>query len=861
MIEEKPSKFIATEPLGNAGESGEKSVWKAIQKAFENRQCLGYWRYPIFSQEGKFRKEPDILIADQEFGLIVIEVKSITLDQIVSISGHQWEYRNFYTTRGNPYQQAENQVFAILDYCKREPILQNKVLARALLALPQISRKEWQGRGLEKLPSSPPILFKENLEDLINLLITLKNTPPLKTGNVLTVQEWELLLSILTGKTFYSSPHRRVLASDKSRGSILNKIRDRISKLDLKQEHIAKEIPPGMQRIRGIAGSGKTILLCQKAAHMHLKHPNWDIAIVFFSRSLYQVIAEQIDQWLRYFSQSQKGYTSNNPKLRILHAWGSKKQLGLYSFLCQEARIYPLTVKDIIQDSNSTRKQRPNETLALACISLLKQSPIPQCFDAILIDEGQDLIVNKQFKFQNKQPFYWLAYQALRPVNPAQPDQKRLIWAYDEVQSLESLNVPTAPELFGEELGHLVTGNYPEGIQKTETLSQCYRTPSIILNAAYGIGMGILRSQGMLTGMTRPQEWEVMGYQVIGEFIPNSKVTLKYLLNDSPHPLTEIWKDSILDFKAYRTRQEELTVLSQNIFNNLRNEGLRPSREILVIVLGSGFEAIQLENDVANFLMSQGLDIYIPGTPDCNIISAKKANSNPNQFWWEGAVTISRIHRAKGHEADMVYLVGFDKIAQDESNLYLRNQLLIALTRSKAWVKMSGIGAYPMYEEMYRVMQSGNTFTFTYRSPPKREISVTDVGELLKGYTAGGRNFQNADLKKANLVAVDLRNVNLIGAMLKGANLSHAKLDEAKLVIADLTGVNLSHASLYKAKLVGAMLQGSQLRGADLSYADLRNADLRNANLIGANLTGANLSAANVTGANLTGAILNGAEL
>ena len=50
-----------------------------------------------------------------------------------------------------------------------------------------------------------------------------------------------------------------------------------------------------------------------------------------------------------------------------------------------------------------------------------------------------------------------------------------------------------------------------------------------------------------------------------------------------------------------------------------------------------------------------------------------------------------------------------------------------------------------MYEKMYRVLQSGDTFTFTFRRPPKREISVTDAGELLKRYAAGGRNFQNAD--------------------------------------------------------------------------------------------------------------------
>ena len=52
------------------------------------------------------------------------------------------------------------------------------------------------------------------------------------------------------------------------------------------------QIPPGPQRIRGIAGSGKTRLLCQKAAWMHKEHPDWDIAYVFFTQALYDEIHE-----------------------------------------------------------------------------------------------------------------------------------------------------------------------------------------------------------------------------------------------------------------------------------------------------------------------------------------------------------------------------------------------------------------------------------------------------------------------------------------------------------------------------------------------------------------------------------------
>ncbi|MBD2532540.1 hypothetical protein H6G97_24340 [Nostoc flagelliforme FACHB-838] len=61
----------------------------------------------------------------------------------------------------------------------------------------------------------------------------------------------------------------------------------------------------------------------------------------------------------------------------------------------------------------------------------------------------------------------------------------------------------------------------------------------------------------------------------------------------------------------------------------------------------------------------------------------------------------------------------------DESDIKLRNQLFVALTRSRAWVNLSGVdGNYPFYEEFRRVMESGNSFQFAYY-PPKVDIGET----------------------------------------------------------------------------------------------------------------------------------------
>ncbi len=233
-------------------------------------------------------------------------------------------------------------------------------------------------------------------------------------------------------------------------------------------------------------------------------------------------------------------------------------------------------------------------------------------------------------------------------------------------------------------------------------------------------------------------------------------------------------------------------------------------------MLGNLREAKHLETQTAKFLYQQGIDIYLPSSPDCNLFSTPSALRNPNQFWCEGGVTISRIHRAKGQEADMVYIIGLDQIAKAEADLYLRNQLFTAITRTRAWVSLSGVGSYPFYEELQAVISSGDTFCLTYRQPPLREISIAPVGEFLMQYHRGERNFQNIDLAGVELSDFDLRGCNLMGA-----NLSHSCLQEANLVIADLEAANLSWANLRKAKLLGANLKQTALEGADLTHADL----------------------------------------
>ena len=731
-MKEKERKFIETEPIGKDGEQSEQKIWSACKKAFADRNCIGYWKYPIFSKTGENRKEPDTLIVDKELGIIIIEVKGIIIDQIDLIQGHLWKYQNFYKPEGNPYQQGENQLYALLGYCDREEIIRRQVKGRVIVALPLISKKDWQERGFDRLPSCPPILFKEDL-GAKSFIKKVEQSPLVQSGKNLNDEQWELLRAVVGGtpvlrKTLSQSI--TISQDDKTRSNVINQLRERLYELDLQQQHIGLEIPPGAQRIRGIAGSGKTVLLAQKAANMHLKHPDWDIALVFFTRSLYDQIVDLVDKWIRHYSCGEHCYKDNaqaQSKLKILHAWGAKSRAGFYRTIFENnktsPREYPLRVSD-------TEYKQPNEGLADICKRLIEEKSIKPMFDAVLIDEGQDLVTDPiELKYEEKQAIYWMAYQALRPCDPEQPEQRRLIWAYDEAQSLDTLKVPTARELFGKELNELISKGrqYKGGINKSEIMHRCYRTPGEILTAAHAIGMGLLRPEGMLSGLTTKAEWENIGYEVQGTFREGQEITLHRPPANSPNPVPTLWNEPVIQFNSYTSRQEEFSVLAENIKHNLEHDKLTPSRQILVLVLGDTYEAMKLENHVAEFLMEQGIDIFVASAVRLNQLKPKYPNNNPDSFWCKGGVTVSRLHRAKGNEADMVYVLGCDNVAKNESNINLRNQLFVSLSRAKGWVSLSGTGHYSMYDEIRQVIESGDTFTFNYKKPKRNFDDDTEL--------------------------------------------------------------------------------------------------------------------------------------
>jgi uncharacterized protein YjbI with pentapeptide repeats len=135
------------------------------------------------------------------------------------------------------------------------------------------------------------------------------------------------------------------------------------------------------------------------------------------------------------------------------------------------------------------------------------------------------------------------------------------------------------------------------------------------------------------------------------------------------------------------------------------------------------------------------------------------------------------------------------------------------------------------------------------------------------------RQFENSEIRCAQLQRASLDGAQLQGAKLNKANLQGASLGEAQLQGASLDGTLLQGASLVGAQLQGASLGGTQLNGVRLDRAQLQGASLDHFYNIsgdatygirpsrGAKVDGVYPLQFGVFAAQLQGAKLDGAEL
>ncbi|EJT06179.1 ATP-binding domain-containing protein [Rhizobium sp. CCGE 510] len=625
-----------------------------------------YFSYPLFdSVEGQV--SADALLVTHEHGLILFDLTAPPVDRdsldhwISVVEDRQDEI----------YRNISAKLYENKDLVRRRELL----LKPAVLTF----FPEEPGVDLPDLLHATP----DSLKGIIG------DQPPLSDD-----VERALNATIQRVTTIKPKVKRDNVGRPDSAGAIVKEIEKGIANLDAWQKKSAIAYPEGPQRIRGLAGSGKTIVLALKAAYLHARHPDWNIAVTYYSRALKQ----QFTDLVRRFMYETKKDEPDWSKIHIFHCWGSRNDPGLYSEAAKQYQVEPISWKD-------ADRRYGNESFDGICKELLTtigQSPNrKQVYDAILIDEAQDLPVS----------FFRIAYSLCK-------EPKRIVWAYDELQNLGEYSMASPRELFGDDdQGRpLVTlNNQPNRPPQDIVLPICYRNTPWALTVAHGLGFGIYRetadpsSTPLVQIFDEPDLWTDIGYESLkGELRLGQPVALRRKPECSPPYYSDPQKalisaDDAVQFHTFDTVTAQAEWVAAEIQKNL-TEGELLHRDILVIVPSAWTSKSEYAH-VSRALRQREIFSHLVGI-----------SSSRDEVFVDHSIAVTHIFRAKGNEAPMVYVLNSHECYAGLQLAKKRNTLFTAITRSRAWVRVCGIGAgsNALTQEYQRIKDEKYVLDFTY---------------------------------------------------------------------------------------------------------------------------------------------------
>ena len=515
---------------------------------------------------------------------------------------------------------------------------------------------------------------------------TIRSLPPLDERLVRPLQA-----ALQRVTTIKPRKRRQTATKPDSRGGILKRIEQEIANLDQWQKGAAIELPEGPQRVRGLAGSGKTVVLALKAAYLHARHPDWVIAVTFQTRSLYQ----QLEDLIRRFTFEHLNDEPNWENLRIRHAWGGRDRLGVYTEIADHCGVAP---QDFSYGRSRYGRTDAFEGVCTELLDTTANTEIRPLYDAVLIDEAQDLPV----------PFYRMVYRFTK-------DPKRIVWAYDDLQKLSESSMPRLSQLFGEgetgdQLVNLVNSEgYP---QQDIILPRCYRNPPWTLALAHSLGLGIYRKEGLIQYFDNPTLWTEIGYRLVsGQLSPGEFTELERGPTSFPEYFPELLdRSDSVKAKTFSSPMEQAAWVAESIRLNLTEDQLE--HDDILVILPDAYRAKVHATTIIQALSRLGIDSHIAGV-----------TASRDEIFSPRSIALANIHRSKGNEAAMVYIINAQICLSGPELISLRNTLFTAITRSKAWTRICGWG--PNMAELEGEIGAvvSNSYHLKFQIPTPDELS------------------------------------------------------------------------------------------------------------------------------------------
>ena len=418
--------FTVPERLSDQSDTataGERKVFAALREHLPE-DYLVYYDIRVGD------RYPDFTVIGPDLGVVVLEVKDWRLTSIVGVRPDSVVIKSGdgeHVLR-SPVPQAREYTFKVVDFLRKRPTLRDGERLccgwgfGAVLPL----------LGTDDVRA--PSLFGTSLEETLGPGLVL-------TADDLTAERLLPRLRRLVPGWAAHAPRLSPAQVDEIRAVLYPEIRvgwayddaQLLEVMDREQECLAKSMGDGHRLVRGVAGSGKTIVLACRARHLRELHPDWRILVLCFNR----VLAEHL-----------AGTVGADDRLQALtfHAWCSRE--------LRRAKVAMPPAPERGQAWHEYWERVP----ALLLDAYVTGQARTGTYQAILVDEGQD--------FAND--WYRVILKALDPASNS------LFVAVDSSQNIYQRKISWR------ELGVQIVGH-------TRVLRVNYRNTRPILNAAYRV--------------------------------------------------------------------------------------------------------------------------------------------------------------------------------------------------------------------------------------------------------------------------------------------------------------------------------------------------------------------------------------
>lgn len=325
--------------------------------------------YVVYHEPIVANRRPDFVVIGPDVGVIVLEVKDYTKDVIIAANRDHWvlHMNGSIVKRQCPLSQVRNYALHICNVLKKDSqLIVHDGPHKGSLKFPygygvvftKMTQKDFVQTGLYGVLPPELVMTRDDLsiqgspdtyEEMLN-----------KLRNLFTIRfKWDSLSdSDITAIRYHLFPEVRIAAKVETEEaphyeqSVLFHLKD-IKVMDLYQEKLAKGIGDKHRLLRGVAGSGKTLVLACRAKYLGQLCPTWNILVLCYNISLARFIQQMIEEI--------EVETKASIEVFTFHYWCAKK-LGL-----RDVEL----VHEMIDAVESGRIEIPK-------------------YDAILIDEGQD---------------------------------------------------------------------------------------------------------------------------------------------------------------------------------------------------------------------------------------------------------------------------------------------------------------------------------------------------------------------------------------------------------------------------------------------------------------------------------------